>query len=40
MSHLVLLKRQPGHNLAILKDAKEDQGERALVEMWSWVDCA
>ncbi len=33
-------KRQPAHNVAILKDAKEEYGGRALVEMWSWVDCA
>jgi hypothetical protein len=39
LPHLMLLNRQPAHNVAILKEAKVEQGERALVEMWSWVDC-
>ena len=33
-------KRQSAHNVAILKESTEEYGVRALVEMWSWVDCA
>ncbi|KAI0266669.1 hypothetical protein BC834DRAFT_872947 [Gloeopeniophorella convolvens] len=28
------------HNAAVLKDSKEEQDERALVEMWSWMEHA
>lgn len=30
----------PSHNVAILKETKEGSSDRALVEMWSWVDYA
>ncbi|KAI9450344.1 hypothetical protein BJY52DRAFT_1206162 [Lactarius psammicola] len=30
----------PSHNVAILKETKEESNDRALAEMWSWVDYA